>query len=64
MYKIKYLPTGNIFVIPANTANELKKSYPDEYQILEKDGKKCKDRVKVKASNSDPRCIRAKVTEG
>ena len=48
MYKISYLPTGNIFCLPDITAQELKNKYPDEYKILEKNGKKYNDKVAVK----------------
>lgn len=48
MYKIKYLPTGHIFVLPKAVAEDLKEKSPTEYQILEKNGKKFKDKVKPK----------------
>ena len=44
MYKIKYLETGHIFLLPENEAKELKTKFPDEYKILEKNGKKYNDR--------------------
>ena len=40
MYKIKYLPTGHVFLLPEAVAMELKNKNPFDYQILEKDGKK------------------------
>ena len=43
MIKIKYLPTGNVFVLPENTAKELKLKAPNEYKIIEKNGRKVKD---------------------
>ena len=43
MIKIKYLPTGNIFVLPEKEAEELKKKAPNEYKIIEKNGRKVKD---------------------
>ena len=44
MYKIKYLATGHEFVLPDETASELKENFPNEYIILEKNGKKFKDK--------------------
>ena len=35
MYKIKFLPTGHIFELPDITAEELKRNFPEDYQILE-----------------------------
>ena len=52
MYKITYLPTGNIFYLPEVTAQELKDKYPDEYKILEKNGKKYNDKITVKKENN------------
>ena len=46
MYKITYLLTGNTFELPDDTARELKSKFPNEYKILEKNGKKFNDRVK------------------
>ena len=43
MIKIKYLPTGNVFVLPENTAKELKLKAPNEYKIIEKNGRTVKD---------------------
>ena len=43
MYKIKYLITGHEFLLPDETAQELKDKFPNEYKIIEKDGKKFKD---------------------
>ncbi|MBQ4115491.1 hypothetical protein IJD34_08830 [bacterium] len=48
MYKITYLPTGHIFELPDLTAQELKEKFPQEYKILEKNGKKYKDRTQKK----------------
>jgi len=45
MYKIMYLPTGHIFTLPDETAQELKKKFPEDYKILEKNGKKFKDKL-------------------
>ena len=49
MYKIKFLPTGHIFELPDITAEELKRNFPEDYQILEKNGKKYRDVVKKKS---------------
>ena len=46
MYKIKFIPTGHIFELPDLTAEELKQKFPDDYKILEKNGKKFRDRIK------------------
>ena len=44
MYKIKYLVTGHEFLLPDETAKELKEKFPNEYKILEINGKKVKDK--------------------
>jgi hypothetical protein len=47
-----YLPTGHIFTLPDDSANELKEKFPDDYKIIEKNGKKYKDKIpKKKAIN-------------
>ena len=51
MYKIKFMPTGHIFLLPEIVAKELKSKNPDEYQILEKNGKKYRDSLKKKVEN-------------
>ena len=48
MYKIEFIPTGHIFELPDITAQELKEKFPEDYKILEKNGKKCRDKVKKK----------------
>lgn len=48
MYKIMYLATGYVFTLPDDSAKELKAKFPDEYKILEKNGKKFKDKMPVK----------------
>ena len=48
MYKIKYLPTGNVFVLPKDDAMALKEKSPSDYQIIEKNGRKVKDKIKPK----------------
>ena len=45
MYKIKYLVTGNIFCLPEEIAIELKQNFPQDYLILEKNGKIFKDKA-------------------
>lgn len=50
MFKIKYIPTGHIFIIPEKDAKLLKEKSPDEYIILEKNGKKFKDKTTKKQS--------------
>ncbi len=63
MYKITYLPTGHIFVIPEEEAKSLKEKYPDEYKILEKNGKKYRDKIVSKQKSSDNGSIYSKVVE-
>ena len=53
MIKIKYLPTGNIFLLPNSEAEELKAKSPDEYKIIEKDGKKFNDKTKPVSKKTD-----------
>ena len=53
MIKIKYLPTGNIFVLPEKEAEELKKKAPNEYKIIEKNGRKVKDNPKPSKPQTD-----------
>ncbi|MCQ2744539.1 MAG: hypothetical protein MJ230_07090 [bacterium] len=53
MYKIKYLQTGHIFLLPENAAVELKEKYPEDYKILEKNGKKFRDVIKKTKENED-----------
>jgi hypothetical protein len=48
MYKITYITTGHTFELPEDTAKELKEKYPDDYKIVEKNGKKFKDKIKQK----------------
>lgn len=57
MYKIKYIPTGNIFTLPDSEAKELKEKFPDDYQILEKGGKKVKDKIQKKPLQKDDKSI-------
>ena len=63
MYKITYLKTGHIFELPDETAKELKEKYPSEYKIIEKNGKKFKDKVPQKKTET-PDSIYARVVEG
>ena len=54
MYKITYLQTGNVFELPDETAKELKEKYPSEYRIIEKNGKKFRDKIpQKKPCNTD-----------
>lgn len=53
MIKIKYLPTGNIFLLPDDEAEELKAKSPDEYKILEKNGRKFNDKTKPVSKKTD-----------
>ena len=35
-YRIKYLTTGHIFILPKNVAELLLEKFKDEYKVLEK----------------------------
>lgn len=62
MYKICYIETGHIFELPDETAKELKEKFPEEYRIIEKNGKKFKDSIKKKLKTND-NSIYSKVVE-
>ena len=62
MYKIEFIPTGHVFELPDITAQELKEKFPEDYKILEKNGKKYRDRV-VKKTKSNDDSIRDLVVE-
>ena len=47
MYKIKYLITGHEFLLPDKDAQELKDKFPNDYKIIEKNGKKFKDKKTI-----------------
>ena len=53
MYKIEFIPTGHVFELPDITAKELKEKFPEDYKILEKNGKKYRDKIvkKIKQEN-------------
>ncbi len=53
MYKIEYIPTGHTFELPDITAQELKSKSPEDYKILEKNGKKYRDKIKKKTANNN-----------
>lgn len=63
MYKIKYLPTGHVFLLPGAVAMELKNKNPFDYQILEKDGKKIKDKIQVESKTPNPKSILLQVLD-
>lgn len=48
MYKIEFIPTGHTFELPDITAEELKSKFPEDYKILEKNGKKYRDHIAKK----------------
>lgn len=62
MYKIKFLPTGNVFILPEIEAKKLKENSPSQYQILEKNGKKFKDKMN-KSKPEDSKSILSKILE-
>lgn len=62
MYKITFLTTGHVFELPDDTAKELKEKFPDEYKIIEKNGKKFKDKMPVK-KQTDNKSIYDKVVD-
>ena len=47
MYKIKYITTGHEFLLPDETAKELKEKFPNDYKIIEKNGKKFTDKKTI-----------------
>ena len=53
MYKIEFIPTGHTFELPDITAQELKEKYPEDYKILEKNGKKYRDKIKKKPNKEN-----------
>ena len=53
MYKITYLQTGHVFELPEETAKELKEKYPSEYKIIEKNGKKFRDKIPQRKPTDD-----------
>lgn len=63
MYKIMYLKTGNTFLLPENVAKELKEKAPEDYKILEKNGKKVRDRVAPRKVRVNPDSIRELVVD-
>lgn len=63
MYKIKYIPTGHVFILPEAVALELKDHSPADYQIVEKNGKKFKDSVKIEQAKAQPNSILLKVLD-
>ena len=63
MYKIEFIPTGHIFVLPDNIAKELKDKFPSDYKILEKNGKKFRDRIKKAEQVQDDKSILSKVLD-
>lgn len=63
MYKIKFLKTGHTFILPENDAKDLKEKFPTEYQILEKNGKKFRDKFPQKEKEIDLKNIRTLVVE-
>ena len=52
MYKIKNLITGHEFLLPDETAIELKDKFPADYKITEKNGKKYRDIKKTELQKS------------
>jgi len=63
MYKIKYLKTGNVFILPQVEAEKLKDKEPDDYLILEKNGKKFRDKIKSEIKRYDNKSILSKVLD-
>ena len=62
MYKIEFIPTGHVFELPDLAAEDLKSKFPEDYKILEKNGKKYRDKVKKKI-NVDKNSIYDMVVE-
>ena len=62
MFKIEYIKTGHVFELPDTTAGELKSKFPQEYKILEKNGKKFRDTI-TKKQKTDTGSIYEQVVE-
>ena len=62
MFKIKYIPTGNIFVLPKKDAELLKEKCPQDYLILEKKKKKFRDKIPQKIE-SDSKSILSQIID-
>ena len=62
MFKIKYIPTGNIFVLPKKDAELLKEKSPQDYLILEKKKKKFRDKIPQKIE-SDSKSILSQIID-
>ena len=62
IFKIKYIPTGNIFVLPKKDAELLKEKCPQDYLILEKNGKKFRDKIPQKIE-SDSQSILSQIID-
>ena len=63
MFKIEFVPTGHVFELPDMTAQELKDKFPSDYKILEKNGKKYRDRLKKKREKINEDSIYSLVVE-
>ena len=63
MYKIKFIPTGHVFILPESEAKRLKKQTPNEYLILEKNCKKYKDKIGALKNNNHEKFILSKVLD-
>ena len=63
MYKITYVHTGHTFELPDQAALELKEQFPEDYKIIEKNGKKYRDKMSNK-KKTDDNSIYSKVVEG
>ncbi len=63
MYKITYVSTGHIFELPDEAALELKDKFPNDYKIIEKNGKKFRDSSRKKIKQTDSKSIYSKVVE-
>ena len=62
MYKITYVHTGHVFELPDEAAQDLKNQFPEDYKILEKNGKKFRDKL-PKKKETDAKSIYSKVVE-
>ncbi len=63
MFKIKYLPTGHTFELPDEAATELKEKFPNDYKIIEKNGKKFREPKRKLQKVIDTKSIYSKVVE-
>ncbi len=63
MYKIKFIETGHEFLLPDNEAQMLKEKFPEEYKIIEKNGKKVREKKQIIKKQYDKDNIKEFITD-